>query len=170
MKTANTHALGLRLATGWILLAAASLLMAGAENANAAPIDLEKIETGNVCALQLGLFASHMAGFGGYYERTLDRCGFGVEMLGGASILGAATDRDIHIMQLIPGFRFTCAFSRSQKTEYLLGATVYPKSFGGGLIHWIYWTPFFEVRSRKPGGFNFRLGMASVAIGYAFRF
>ena len=170
MKTANTHAIGLRLATGWILLAAASFLMARTENATATPIDLKKIETGNVCALQLGLFAAHMGGLGGYYERTLDRCGFGFELLFGASLLKVETDRDISTIQLIPGFRFTYAFSRSQKTEYLVGASVYPKSFGGGLIHWIYWTPFFEVRSRKPSGFNFRLGMASVAIGYAHRF
>jgi len=99
-----------------------------------------------------------------------NRCGFGVELLFGASILKITTDRDIRTIQLIPGFRFSYAFSRSQKTEYLIGASVYPKSFGGGLFPWIYCTPFFEARSRKPGGFNFRLGLASLAIGYTQRF
>jgi hypothetical protein len=170
MKQLKAKTLSLRLATGWMLMAMASFLIAQAENGNAASIDLQQREKLNISALQLGVFASHLGGFGGYYERMVDRCGFGVELLFGASILGISTDRDINTIQLIPGFRFTCAFSRSQKTEYLLGASVYPKSFGGGLISWIYWTPFFEVRSRKPGGFNFRLGMVSLSFGYTHRF
>ena len=170
MSDTNPHAWSLRLATGWVLLAAASLLAAQAENGHPAPLDLRQRERPNIGALQLGVFASHLGGCGGYYERMAGRCGFGVEMLFGASILKVATDRDISTMQLIPGFRLSCAFSRSHKTEYLLGASVYPKSFGGGLISWIYWTPFFEVRSRKPSGFNFRLGLASLSMGYTRRF
>jgi hypothetical protein len=170
MRNTNTHALSLRLATGWILLAAASLLAAQAENGHPAPHDLQQREKLNIGALQLGLFASHLGGCGGYYERMTSRCGFGVELLFGASILGVATDRGISTMQLIPGFRLSWAFSRSHKTEYLLGASVYPKSFGGGLISLIYWTPFFEVRSRKPSGLNFRLGLASLSLGYTRRF
>jgi len=170
MKAANTHAPGLRLARGWILLAAASLLIAQAANGNAAPADLQKNEKASIGALQVGAFACHLGGLGGYYEIMANRCGFGFELLFGASILGISTDRDIGTIQLIPGFRFSCAFSRRQKTEYLIGASIYPKSFGGGLIPWIYCTPFFEVRSRKPSGFNFRLGMVSISIGYTHRF
>lgn len=170
MKEANSKALDVRLATVWILLAMASFLSAQAENNNAAPLDPQKSERLNICALQLGMFASHMGGLGGYYERMVSRCGFGVELLFGASILKITTDRDISTIQLIPGFRFTYAFSRNQKSEYLLGVAIYPIPFGGGLTSWIYWTPFFEVRSRKLSGFNFRLGVVSLSFGYTHRF
>jgi hypothetical protein len=151
-------------------MAMASFLIARADNGSAAPVDPQKSERLNICALQLGVFASHMGGFGGYCERMASRCGFGVEMLFGASILRIATDSDINTIQLIPGFRFTYALSRSKKSECLLGAAIYPIPLGDGLISWIYWTPFFEIRSRKPGGFNFRLGMVSLSFGYTHRF
>ncbi len=170
MKKAKTNAPDRRPATIWILLAAALLMIAQAKLGNAAPADRQKNKKAGIGALQFGAFAFHLGGLGGYYERMTDRCGFGIELLFGASILKVTTDRDISTIQLIPGFRFSYAFSRNQKTEYLIGASVYPKSFGGGLIPLIYCTPFLEIRSRKPCGFNFRLGMVSLAIGYTHRF
>ena len=75
MKSANTHAPGLRLARGWILLAAASLLIAQTADGNAAPADRQNTEKAGIAALQAGAFACHLGGLGGYYEMLTNRCG-----------------------------------------------------------------------------------------------
>jgi len=127
----------------------------------------------NVIAMQLGVFASHLAGLGGYYEYTTKQ-GFGVgfELIGGLSILGVATDRDISYKLVLPGIRLSYAFSQTGKSEWLLGVSYYPRVIREmeGLSPIVFFTPFLEYRTRKSKGINFRIGGASLSVGYMFRF